>query len=400
MIIPKRRGFRAAHAAIAVLLASSLLACGSGGADEVSTGGLTGEPIKVLTQYTTGTTSTNSDEIKVAAEAAAEYINTSGGINGRPIEVVACNGKYEQNASVACVQDGISQGIVAEAGGETNYGDAAFPLLEKAGLTHIGTWTRSAADTTSSASYPIIAPNVAMFRVAGQVVVQEGARTVSALGVDSSAAQALGGFARAGIQAAGGSFGQYVPVAVDAADFAPPVASLTSNTDGAVLLVGPQATLQVLRTIRNAGGVTAGYPVALSGSGLPTDPAQSIDPKYLDGLLVLDPLPSPTDDPRLKRYADLISQRDPDATLSGFALNTFLSYLTLADALRTSGDVSPAGLKARLDTGGPVDTGLAKVDFATPKPVGPWQRIFDSTFYLSTFRDGNKVPVREVTPLS
>ena len=397
------RSLRAVRPALAWLaiaaLSLSVAACGSDEEGGDLSGGLSGDPIRVMTLYTSGTPSLNTEEVKVAAEAATRYINENGGVDGRPLEIDVCNGKVDPNATMACVQQAIDDDVVAILGGECQFGDAVFPVLEEAGIPWIGTFQRTEADNTSPNSYPVLAPNAGAFGAQGQVAHEEGADKVSIIRVDVASAVQVAAVVEQTVEAAGGTAGAEVVVAPDAADFGPAVEQASGGGEGLAVLLGSQATAPLIKAIRDAGLDADEFPVSVNSAGLPADLTSTLDVSYTDDLLVVDLVPLAADDPQLAEYADLMRDEDSDVNVTSRAVSTFLSYLTLDNLAESlDGEVAASTVRNVLDEGGPVDTGWGDpIDFGKPTPLNEsLQRVFRSTYYLSTFQGGEQEAVREV----
>lgn len=71
-------------------------------------------------------------------EAAAAAINGSGGIDGRPIELLVCDDLGDPNLAVDCAQQHIDAGAVTFVGNFTPFGAAVNPVIGEAGYAVIG----------------------------------------------------------------------------------------------------------------------------------------------------------------------------------------------------------------------------------------------------------------------
>jgi len=79
-------------------------------------------------------------------DAATAKINSEGGINGSPIEVVVCDDLGDPNLSVECAQDLIDSGVVAFVANFSPFGTAINPVIGEAGLSIIGGGLYTAGD--------------------------------------------------------------------------------------------------------------------------------------------------------------------------------------------------------------------------------------------------------------
>jgi len=121
-----RRQLAAVAIAGAVALAG-LVGCGSdnksgGSAGTAGTTGTTvaqkptGTPIKIGTVATVGMPIGTFPESFAGVKAAAQGINAAGGIDGHPLVVETCNGKFDPNQELACARKLVGDGVVAMIG--------------------------------------------------------------------------------------------------------------------------------------------------------------------------------------------------------------------------------------------------------------------------------------------
>ncbi len=99
----------------------------------------TGEPIKLGMINQEDTPMGSFPEIRLGAEAAIAFINTElGGIDGRPIELIACKAQFSVEKSQRCAQDLVTEGVVAVTGGIDITSHGAIPILEQNDLPLLG----------------------------------------------------------------------------------------------------------------------------------------------------------------------------------------------------------------------------------------------------------------------
>lgn len=135
----KRRKVAAASSVIALALA--LTACGSDEPDGPgSVEGPDGDPI-VLADITDttglGAVSAVIEQFLIGERAAADHINSNGGVGGRPIRVEACDSKADPAATTACAQEAVDKGAVAKLGLSVAWGENGFPVVKRAGIPSI-----------------------------------------------------------------------------------------------------------------------------------------------------------------------------------------------------------------------------------------------------------------------
>jgi len=98
----------------------------------------TGEPITIGTINQDTGAAAAFPELTVADKVAIEFINTElDGVDGRPIELVSCDTRFDPNQSTACAQQMVDAGVVAVIGGIDVWGDG-IKVLEDNGIPYVG----------------------------------------------------------------------------------------------------------------------------------------------------------------------------------------------------------------------------------------------------------------------
>ena len=92
-------------------------------------------------------------ELSLADRAAVRFINDElGGVDGRPIEFSVCDTKFSPEASTACAQQFVQQGVVAVAGGIDVFGNG-IAILEQNNIPYVGGIPLSFASAQSPVSF-------------------------------------------------------------------------------------------------------------------------------------------------------------------------------------------------------------------------------------------------------
>ncbi|MFV0308230.1 MAG: ABC transporter substrate-binding protein [Desertimonas sp.] len=123
-----------------------------GGNPTVGTGDVPaeGDPIKVMTIAPINSPSPPYPNIHEAARIYAEWLNDRGGINGRPLEVILCDGKGDPNEDANCGREAVSEGVVAVVGSFTFDASRLIPILEENNIAMFGSCCPIAAIEYSS----------------------------------------------------------------------------------------------------------------------------------------------------------------------------------------------------------------------------------------------------------
>ena len=88
-----------------------------GGSSPSPTASLPGKPIVIEDNtHLTGIPGFDPSALPNGEKAAAAYVNSHGGIDGRPIEVVSCDTRYDPAGSKSCAAQAVSKGAIAVTG--------------------------------------------------------------------------------------------------------------------------------------------------------------------------------------------------------------------------------------------------------------------------------------------
>ena len=98
----------------------------------------TGDPIKVMTIAPVNSQLPPYPNIHEAAKIFGEWINARGGINGRPLEVILCDGKGDPNEDANCGRQAADQGVVAVVGSFSFDASQLIPILEQNNIAMFG----------------------------------------------------------------------------------------------------------------------------------------------------------------------------------------------------------------------------------------------------------------------
>lgn len=212
----------------------------SGGSDEMEIPEgppVSGEPFKVGVITSEGVSGIDLPDIANGAEAGTEYVNKElGGIGGRPLEAVICNGMAGPAENAACAQQFVEEGVLAVAGLDPAWGDNGLPITTEASITYIGLPT-AFAEFIGEASHPFGGGSLSAFpaqaKYWGETVGVDRASIIYAdLAAGETAATELLGnpLEELGVEV------NYVPEAVGAADYTSSVVE-ANETDPDVLII-------------------------------------------------------------------------------------------------------------------------------------------------------------------
>ena len=376
---------------IAIAVASgTVVACGS----DSSAG--SEEPIKIMIQGPFAGGGLDLPQLPGGAKAAVKAINADGGIHGRELELIECNEGQDPNAGVRCARDAVREGVVAETGTNSKYGDY-LTVLEAAGIPAIGAGGDAQGEATSPDSFPISGGVPSLFAGMGDVLGSAGAKTVKAVLLDSPHIQSSIPFIEQGLAVNGVELAGKISVPLAKPDLAPAVASaLSGGTDGVVLVLDPAGTTKFVREARRQ---RPGLKIAVSPISLPSASLEALGDIAEEVYVVSQFAPPAGTAAGVKRYVRDMDALDPEMPKDDAAANSWASVELLAQVARSlpEDDISAKSVSEALNRLDGVELGVAPpIQFLRPttrlgKSV---TRIFTTEVMYS------QVKKTEVVPLS
>lgn len=170
----------AASAALLSLLLTTI-ACSSEEAEPASSAApasvLEGEPVLVGFANTEGAGAAGgSPEVTRAALAAERYVNTAGGIGGRPIQLVPCATTGAPESSIACANTFVQKGVVAVIPGLDQGVDSMLPILDEAAIPVVGVSALGPKAMTSPQVTLMSAPATQLMSASFKLLAEDGAQ--------------------------------------------------------------------------------------------------------------------------------------------------------------------------------------------------------------------------------
>jgi ABC-type branched-subunit amino acid transport system substrate-binding protein len=232
--------------AIFALVACALVfaACGGGSSsssssEETSTTSseekVKGEPIVTWTYTDVNTEGPQYKNIEETERVYQEWINTHGGISGRPLEAHFCDAHGTPTAAAACAREAVAGGAVALVGNFTFTGDAITPILEKSDTALFGNCCAIApSELTSTISFPM--GNQPLYSV-GLVkkAVDDGCKNIN--GVIIEGAEAFEPLMENAAKSLKTKINKFVTLPATAQDYSPQVAEATSGGADCLVMI-------------------------------------------------------------------------------------------------------------------------------------------------------------------
>ena len=383
---------------------STTAAAGGAGESAPATAGkeATGKPLKILVTSFVNAPLGNVPEIWAGAEVAAENINKEGGINGRPIEVVPCNGKNDPKAEVACARKGVSEGVIAGDGNvfQTNP-EGSYEVLNRAGIADIAGFGGSPALFTLPNEYPIgfiaatangcLAPQTLESAGSGTKIGVVYAQNPFGEGVYSLMEPLLKS------PQMGSKWAGSIGVPDSEQDFSSVVQELDEKGANMVQLdVTPTPAAQIVTTAASSGkkwsfcadGGLIG-PQALEELG-------SLTESFFTSSVV-PPISSGEKYPLVKQFVEEMTAAKEagkeDANIELNPINPMTAWMGMqiikqvADGIK--GEVTAKSFWDAMKTA-KVNLGYAKFDFAKPLGTAPFERVFQPTGFITKWNNSTK----------
>ncbi|MCD9197702.1 ABC transporter substrate-binding protein [Aeromicrobium wangtongii] len=391
----KRFCLRLGVIAIAVSVIAACSGSDSGGDSNDSDGPkLSGEPVKVMTITSLNSQGPVYPMIKTTAEAYEKWINSNGGINGRPLETVICDDQGQATQASACARKAVEENVVAAVGSYSFFGDAIVPILEDAGISWFGTCCAATPlELTSDVSFPV--GSSLMYAVGFiQRAHEDGCKDINAVVIDG--AQSYIEPMENAMKAYGMAFKQDpIILPQTSQDDGPYVARATKDSDCIVMVVseslwkpwfaaykaagakqrlyGPQGNLDAV-SIKGFEDVAEGSIIAGSYPDIAAEP-------WADFREALDEADAP-DDQDFNSLGGL-------GTWAGYSGFTQIAS-NLTD-LNAKSFMEAAAATTNLDLKGMVPP----IDFTKPWTDGlkGYERLFNRSVYFSEVKDGKIVPL-------
>jgi ABC-type branched-subunit amino acid transport system substrate-binding protein len=204
--------------------------------EEVEEKEATGEPIVTMTYTDVNTEGPQYKNIEETERVYQEWINSHGGIGGRPLEAKFCDARGTPTAAAACAREAVADKAVAVVGNFTFTGDAVVPILEQADTALWGNCCAiSPLELTSKISFPM--GNQPLYGV-GLVhkAVEQGCKHI--VGVIIEGAEAFEPLMETAAEVEGTKIEKFIKLPGTAQDYSAQVAEATAGeTDCLVMVV-------------------------------------------------------------------------------------------------------------------------------------------------------------------
>jgi len=368
-------GRRITAAALALTIAIGLSACATSDDDSG------GDTIKVMVFGSFTQPPFPLPQIQTAAQAAVDRVNEEGGVDGVPLELIACDDQGNANGASACGRQAVEEDVVAVVGAFTLFGDAIMQFLVEAGIPYVLPNATSELEVQSEISFPLVGaipPSVAALLSFDN----QGCETTVLTAFENAQSQQSYDLFfnpvadRAGIDTA---FVNYPP---DTTDFTTVAARVADAGDCVVYSGGAADSAAIMLGLQQSGADILAQ-AALSTISMSETSLAELGP-VTDGVQLFAPLllPSTGEAAVTQAAEDMKAAGVQDVEAAG--LNAYAAVLVVRDFAEGLDDVTAATLlQALQDPAATAETGIfPSTNFAEDAgyyPITP--RVSGSYFY-------------------
>lgn len=346
----------------------------------------TGAPLKLMVIYE-GVGAVVNPEVPEGARAAAKVINAKGGVQGRPVQIIACDTKSDPTIATGCGRQAVSDGVVGVVGSVSIYGDRFMPLLAQHKIASIGLIPQTAAEFTSPASFPIEGGAPVNFAGLAAGLAESGAKNIVVARIDIPAATALVQFANAGLKRFNLT-ARDVPIPAGAPDMSPyAAAALKDGTDGIFVAEPDQDAVNFVEAVRQ---VNPAVKISLGASSI--GGVNKALGKTAEGIIEVsaDPIV-------LKESAERQYEKDMKAAgytdLTGWRLNSYASVMLFRKVAATLPKITARTVFAAIRRARNISIGLTPpLQFAKGGVAG-LPRLFNPCLLEMRMKAGRQVPI-------
>lgn len=335
-----------------------------------------------------------------AANAAALAINTAGGIQGHPYEILTCDDKFDPNATLDCARQAKDEGAVAIIAGLALTGDYVDYAAQE-GIPVIPAVGFNAAEFQNDITFPLTSGAAGYASAAIAEVIAQGVTKISLVYDDSSGlAKPAAETAAAALEAQGIDVTNVIPMPIDTADASSILAAAEADgAEGVGLLLQGAQVAKFLQSRDQAGSeiLVGSYDLSLEPAIIDTLGAAA------EGVLMASPFKQLTTvgDAGVDQFLAELAAYDPSMTtddwsIPGVGLGVYAATHLVAQAAEAAATLDAAGVLAALPEITAFDIGImAPVDLSKSNTtaVPGFTRLFNTKFYFNKIEGGILVPL-------
>ncbi|ODU06246.1 MAG: hypothetical protein ABS81_05375 [Pseudonocardia sp. SCN 72-86] len=349
---------------------------------------MTGEPITIGMMSPVDSPTLSLPEYPKAAQAAADSVNASGGINGRPLKFVHCDDKDDPATASVCARTLLQDDdAIAMVGSVSRQSAVTYPVLDATNKVSFGVVLSVPDDYNNPASYPLMGGSAPGFNIPALIAKDPSVKTVVIAATAASTGQVVIDNMSAGLTKAGIT---PVPIRIDPkqVDMTPYALQIRDSGAQAVIVsIAPQSAAPLAAQAARLKDVK----FYISGWLIDSAGAAAFQQAGVEPVIAMNADLGPQN-ARFQQYKNDIAKYTTGLKNADYEIdfNAWLSVNQLAEILRKLPDPTPAALKDYLTKNPTMDTGVTHpLDFAsTPAPSLPrWKNVWIKEGKL----DGGKV---------
>jgi ABC-type branched-subunit amino acid transport system substrate-binding protein len=278
---------RATVCVVAACAAAAMLA-GCDSSTSTAAGGAStdgGATIKIMVTGTLSSPAASFPQAANGAQAAAQAINSAGGVDGHKIQIITCNDNLSPSGAQSCVREGIADHVVAFAGGLEAFSSSLWPLLDQAKIPWVGPQVLGTSQMANSMSFPFDTGSVGPAVLLGELGVSNGGKNVVVFDLaDQPNAVFSANYIAQGVAKAGGKVVKRLsPLSTTTVYSSFATQAEDAHPDAVLCSCTPQESPQLLTALREAGytgpfGVTTGSLTVAEGKSLGSTAGEVYEP--------------------------------------------------------------------------------------------------------------------------
>jgi ABC-type branched-subunit amino acid transport system substrate-binding protein len=379
-------------AAIASACSSSTKSPASSPAGSSSTKAAAGTPIKVETLAVPPIDKSEASEAD-GLNVAIQVINASGGVDGRPIQVIRCSNLGDANTTAACARNAVSDSKVVAWLGGSGFGATADPIFDAGALASIGGSVYSPVDATSKTSFTITAGDFDTIISAKAAVQLLSAKRIGVPYIDLPAGAELAPFINTVIKPLGGKTVGAIAIPQTAADITPFVAQEISAKPDVIVdgLLIDQFT-EFIRGMAQQGGKV---PFLVSTGVYDAQQVKSNLAGVNQNIYFVDEFDHHS--PGYSQFLSEMKKYAPSAPTNDSTLQSWMSVELFAYAAEHAASITRQGILAEMNSlsNYTIDGLVPGLNFTARQTGfgGAFPRMFNDSVWLERYQNGQEVPV-------
>jgi ABC-type branched-subunit amino acid transport system substrate-binding protein len=328
-----------------------------------------------------------SPELVDGATAGVQQVNSTGGVNGRQLQLVTCKTGDDPNKADDCARQAVSDKVSAIVG-ELTLQKGHEKILEQAHIPMIGSVT-SGTDLTEPAQFPITGSTAVEIPALANAFAALGKTKISLARIQIDGGEAFAGFANAGLKAKGLKVVNDVPVPIGAPDMSSYVQQVLAHGTNAVMVIlpGADSTAFLKELYKEAPGMTA----ALVGTQKEkvADALGSASNGLMEGTSFL---PVAYKNAATEAYVAAMTKAG-FSEVRGFREQSYAAVQTFAAVAKKVADPTSQAMWDILPKTSGIDIGLTPPLQWTKGGVGGLSRVFTPCEFIVKYEGGKEIPV-------